>query len=129
MSNQILFIYSEEQYKRWASKLKTPDKKKIKIKTLKLRRRLLLATRKLAPNLFDEVPLGVEDLELVQHAVGSVEGSKLDLIVATLALLKINEPLLSPQFDMVVERGAVLEIGHRRANSRSSPVEISLGPA
>ena len=71
----------------------------------------------------------MEGLELVQHAVGSVEGSKLDLITVTLALLKIDEPLLSPQFDMVVEHGAVLEIGHRGAYSRSSPVEISLGPA
>ena len=81
------------------------------------------------PNFLDKVPLGVEGLEPVQHAVGSVEGSKLDLIAVTLALLKIDEPLLSPQFDVVVERRAVLEVGNRGANSRSSPIEISLGPA
>ena len=71
----------------------------------------------------------MEGLELVQHAISSVVGSKLEPIALTLALLKIDEPLLSPQFDMVVERGAVLEIGHRGANLRSSPVEIGLGSA
>ena len=53
----------------------------------------MLVMRDLTLDFFDKVPLGVEGLELVQHAVGSVEGSKLDLVAVTLALLKINKPL------------------------------------
>ena len=133
MSNQTVIIYSEEDYKRWASKPRTPGKMKIKIKTLKLRRRLqrrllLAAARKLTPNLFIEVPLGVECLEFVQYAVGFVEGSKLNLVTVTLTLLKIRDPLLSPHLDIVVERGPVLVISYRGANSCPSPVEISFGP-
>ena len=84
--------------------------------------------RELAPDFFDEVPLGVEGLELVQHAVGSIEGSKLDLIVITHALVKVGEPLLSLQLYEVIKRGAVLEIGHRGADSCPSLIEVSLGP-
>ena len=84
-------------------------------------------TRELAPNFFDKVPLGVEGLEFVQHAVGSVEGGKLDLVSITLALMKIGKPLPSLQFDEVIERGAVFEVSHRRADSYPSPVEVSLG--
>ena len=53
-------------------------------------------TRELAPNFFDKVPLGVEGLEFVQHAVGSVEGGKLDLISVAQALVDIRYPLLPP---------------------------------
>ena len=77
---------------------------------------------------FDKVPLGVEGLELVQHAVGSVEGSKLDLIAVALTLMKIKDPLLSPQFDEIVKSGALLIIGHGEADSGPGTVKVSLGP-
>ena len=79
---------------------KDPEQKKFNIGTQKwpyklgwrLHRRLLLGTRHLAPDFLDEIPLGVEGLEPVQSAVGSVEGSKLDLVAVTLALLKVDKP-------------------------------------
>ena len=73
-----------------------------------MRRRLLLATRKLAPKLFNEALLGIKDLEFVQHAVGSVKGGKLDLITVALTSLKIRDPLLSPHLDMIIEAGLFL---------------------
>ena len=90
----------------------------------KLRRPLLRHTRELARNFFDEVPLGVEGLEFVQHAVGSVGGGKLDLILLAQALVEIGDPLLSPQFDEIVKSGALLIIGHGGANSGTGTVKV-----
>ena len=83
----------------------------------------------LATNLLDEIPLGVEGLEPIQRAVGSVEHGEFDLVSIPLAFMKIGKPVSSPQLDKIIERGAFLEVYHRGANSRSSPVEIGLGPA
>ena len=71
----------------------------------------------------------MEGLEFVQHAVGSVEGSKLDLMAVALTLLKIGDPLLSPHLDMIVQSGAVFVVSYCGANSSPSPVEISFGSA
>ena len=81
------------------------------------------------PNLIDEVLLGVEGLEFIQHTVGSIEGSELYLITVALTFLKIRDPLLSLQLDVIVKSGAIFVVSHRGANSGSSPVEISFGPA
>ena len=83
----------------------------------------------IASNFFNEVPLGVEGLEFVQHAVGSVEGGKLDLISVAQALLEIGDLLLPPQLDMVVKSGAIFIVGHGEADSGPGTVKISLGPA
>ena len=124
------FLLIEKEYKRWASRLRTLNKKKKKLPYelgWRLHRRLLLGTRHLAPDFLDEIPLRVEGTKPIQCAIGSVEGGKLDLVSITLALMKIGKPLPSLQFDEVIERGAVFEVSHRGADSYPSPVEVSLG--
>ena len=88
-----------------------------------------MGVRHIAANLLDEIPLGVESLKPVQRAVGSVEGGKFYLVSIPLALMKIGKPVPSPQLNEVIEHRAVLEACHCGTNSRSGPVEISVGPA
>ena len=90
---------------------------------------MLRQARELVPNSFDEVPLGVKGLEFIQHPIGSVDGSPLDLISVAQTLVKIKDPLLSPQLGKIFKSGALFVVGHGRADSGLGTVEVSLGPA
>ena len=100
----------------------------IKIQIRRLARRRLRLTKS-APYFFEEVPLWVESLEFIQHPIRAINGGQLDLIFEAHALVKIEDPLLSPQLDIVVEGGAIFAIGHNRADSGPGTVEVSLGHA
>ena len=88
-----------------------------------------MGARHLAANLLDKVPLGVEGLEPIQRSIGSFDHGMRDLVPIPHALMVVGEPLLSLPRYKIIKRGAVFEISHRGADSRSGPVEIDLGPA
>ena len=82
-----------------------------------------------APIFFEVVLLGMKSFELIQQPVGTIDISQLYLVSKALTQVKVEDPLLLPQLNVVLKVRAILVVGHGRADPSPGAIEISLSLA